>query len=103
MIVRYWGNARKFFNTYRAAEAPLKAWRIAVQKATWVDFPSIKQTFNTADWYEGLVIFDIKGNDFRLIAVCVFERGTVYIKQVLTHEEYDKGRWKERYRRNRDK
>ena len=99
MLVRYWGKARKFFHKFNAAEAPLKSWRAATQKATWTDFPSIKETFNSADWHEGLVIFDIKGNDFRLIAVCVFENSTVYIKDVMTHEEYDQGRWKERYKR----
>ena len=99
MQIQHWGYAKRFYKKYRAAERPLTVWKEATKQATWTDFPSIKQTFNTADWHEGLVIFDIKGNDFRLITVCVFERETVYIKEVMTHEEYDKGSWKEKYKR----
>lgn len=99
MRVVYWGVAKRFFAKYRDAQAPLEAWRAATKLAQWKDFPSVKQTFNSADWHEGLLIFDIKGNSFRMIAVCIFENGTVYIKEILTHEEYDKGQWKERHRR----
>jgi mRNA interferase HigB len=41
-----------------------------------------------------LVIFDIGGNKYRLIAYIRFTRQILYIKAVLTHEEYDKGAWK---------
>jgi len=67
--------------------------------ATWTDYSSVKETFNSADWYEGLIIFDIKGNDYRLISVCVFENQRLYIKELMTHEEYDKGQWKEKHKR----
>lgn len=99
MKVVYWGKAKRFFEKYKEAKAPLKAWKKAVVEANWSDFTTIKQTFNSADWYEGLIIFDIKGNDYRLITVCTFQNGRVYIKEVLTHEEYDSGQWKVRNKR----
>jgi mRNA interferase HigB len=40
-------------------------------------------------------VFDIKGNDFRLIAAIHFDRRKVFVLAVLTHKEYDKERWKE--------
>jgi mRNA interferase HigB len=39
-------------------------------------------------------VFDIGGNNFRLIAVIHFNRGKLFVRHVLTHAEYDKGKWK---------
>ena len=99
MRVTYWGKARKFYKEYKNAEAPLKAWKKATLEANWTDFNSVKMTFNTVDWVDGLLIFDIKGNDYRLVSVCVFEKGRLYIKEIMTHEEYSKGAWKEKHKR----
>jgi mRNA interferase HigB len=54
--------------------------------------PLFKETFSTADTGKrtGKVIFDIAGNKYRLIAVVNFERQSVLIDQVFTHEEYDR-------------
>lgn len=65
-----------------------------MQAADWKHFPDVRETFTTADWVDGKIVFDIKGNDYRLIAIAQFENDTLYIRQVLTHEEYDKGDWK---------
>lgn len=65
-----------------------------MQAADWKHFPDDRETFTTADWVDGKIVFDIKGNDYRLIAIAQFENDTLYIRQVLTHEEYDKGDWK---------
>ncbi len=94
MKVVHWGRARKFFQQHKPAEEPLKQWRTSVQAADWKNFPDVRGTFTTADWVDGKIVFDIKGNDFRLIAIAQFENGMLYIRHVLTHEEYDKGDWK---------
>ncbi len=94
MKVIHWGRARQFFRKHRAAEAPLKSWKTAVQALEWKNFADVRKSFTTADWVEGKIVFDIKGNDFRLIAIAQFENGKLYIRHVLTHEEYDKGDWK---------
>jgi mRNA interferase HigB len=41
------------------------------------------------------VVFNIGGNKYRLIAAVHFNRRKVYVRHVLTHAEYDKGKWKE--------
>lgn len=94
MQVVHWGRARKFFRKHKQAEEPLKQWREAVRSAVWREFPDVRATFTTADWVDGKVVFDIKGNDYRLIAIAHFENETLYIRHVLTHEEYGKGKWK---------
>jgi mRNA interferase HigB len=65
-----------------------------VQAAAWKTFPDVKRTWNSADWVGGKIVFDIKGNDFRLIAIASFEDEKLYIRQILTHEDYSKGNWK---------
>jgi mRNA interferase HigB len=92
--VIHWGRARQFFQKHPQAEAPLRAWRASVQAAAWKNFPDVKKTWNSADWFEGKIIFDIKGNDFRLIAIAKFENKKLYIREILDHTEYDKGLWK---------
>lgn len=94
MQVIHWGRARKFFQENPSAERALKDWRKAVQKAEWKHFPDVKMTFGSADWVEGKIVFDIKNNEYRLVAIVVFEGGKLYIRHVMTHSEYDKGQWK---------
>lgn len=50
---------------------------------------------NTADFVGDLVVFDIGGNKYRLIAFVHYRQRAVYIKHILTHREYDKGAWKQ--------
>lgn len=94
MKVVHWGRARQFFQEHRQAEEPLKQWRLAVQAARWKSFPDVRKTFRSADWVDGKIVFDIKGNDYRLIAIAEFEKENLYIRHVLTHEQYDRGDWK---------
>jgi mRNA interferase HigB len=51
----------------------------------------VKQAFNSADYVPPFVIFDAGGNNFRIVAVLHFNRQRLYIREVLTHAEYD--RW----------
>ncbi len=92
MQIIHCGRARQFFQQYPAAEASFKVWRTTIQSAEWTSFPDVKQTWNSADWVDGKVVFDVKGNDFRLIAIISFEQGKLYIRQILTHEEDNEGK-----------
>jgi len=55
----------------------------------------LRKTFNTADLVGRFVVFDIGGNKYRLIAALHFNRGKLFVRQVLTHAEYDDGKWKD--------
>ena len=54
----------------------------------------VRQTFATADAVDKWTIFNIKGNQYRLITEINYAHQRLYIRHVLTHAEYDKGQWK---------
>ncbi len=59
------------------------------------DFAALKAVFPTVDKVEALHVFNIGGNKLRLIAVVRYRMQRLYIRHVLDHREYDKGKWKE--------
>jgi len=58
-------------------------------------FVELRRIFPSADQVGKLTVFNIGGNKARLIAAIHYNRCRIYIRQVLTHTEYDRGRWKE--------
>jgi len=55
----------------------------------------LRKTFGSADQVGNLTVFNIGGNKVRLIAAIHYNRRIIYIRAVLTHREYDEGKWKE--------
>ena len=84
---------RAFWTEHPRAKAALEAWYQVARHAEWESFADVRETFNTADQVGRFTVFDIGGNKYRLIAVIHFDRGTLYVRHVLTHAEYDKGKW----------
>jgi mRNA interferase HigB len=83
-----------FKRKHSTARKPLDKWEIVVSKGAWKSFSELKKTFNSADYIEGKTVFDVGGNKYRVIAVVQYAVGLVIVSHVLTHEEYDKGKWK---------
>ena len=73
----------------------LERWSRIIEKNKFENFNQLRETFPSADLVGKLTVFNIGGNKYRLIAAIHFNRQKVYIKNVLTHKEYDKGEWKE--------
>jgi mRNA interferase HigB len=65
-----------------------------IEKNRFDTWAALKAAFNTVDKVGDLVVFNVGGNKYRLIAHIRFEKQIVYIKAVLTHTEYDRGAWK---------
>lgn len=86
---------REFFSTHRDSESSLSAWYQTVKKANWQTLSELKQTYPSADLVGRYVVFNIRGNKYRLISHIVYRSQTVFVIAVLTHEEYDLGKWKE--------
>ncbi|HLW67688.1 MAG TPA: type II toxin-antitoxin system HigB family toxin [Gemmataceae bacterium] len=86
---------REFSEANPKAKAPLEAWYQIAKHAEWRNFAEVRQSFNSADLVGKFVVFNIGGNKYRLIAAIHFNRGRLYIRHVLTHAEYDKGKWKD--------
>jgi len=76
------------------ADEPLQAWRKLMEGSRFDNFAALRLTFRGVDKVGDLHVFNIAGNKFRLIAFVHYARQLCYIKQVLTHAEYDKEGWK---------
>ncbi len=74
---------------------PLVAWYSMMHTNDFRSFSEVRRVFPSADQVGKLTIFNLGGNKYRLIAAIHYNRKRIYIRAVLTHEEYDKGRWKE--------
>ena len=81
---------REFWEKHPDAEQPLRAWHDKVKKADWQSPTDVKRDYRTASFVvNNRVIFNVKGNDYRLITMIEYLRGVVYIRFVGTHREYD--------------
>ena len=82
---------RQFWEKHPAAEQPIKAWFYEVSKVTWTQPSDIKALYRNASILKNRrVVFNIKGNDYRLIVAIAYKLGIVYVKFIGTHTEYDK-------------
>jgi mRNA interferase HigB len=91
---------REFWEQHADAEEPLRAWYKAVLGAKWKSLVDVRATYPHADGVktesgETLTVFNISGNKYRLIARVRYDYQLVNVRIVLTHAEYDKGKWKE--------
>jgi mRNA interferase HigB len=84
----------------------IKAWVGIVQAVRWRNFAEVRAMFKDADLVDGYVIFNIRGNRYRLITIIHYSKmrdgteteGHVYIRSFLTHKEYDhRGNWDRRF------
>ena len=83
-----------FWNEHPDSRASLTAWHKVVQQCEFANFGELRKIFASADHVKGLTVFNISGNKYRLIAAIHYNRKKVYIRHILTHAEYDLGKWK---------
>jgi mRNA interferase HigB len=82
---------RDFWKKHADTEQPLKAWFHETKAARWKSFTAIKARYRSADALPGSrVVFNIKGNTYRLIVRIHYNTGIVFIRFLGTHAEYDK-------------
>ena len=85
------GTLRRFWTKHPDAEQPLKAWYDEARHATWKSPKDIKSRYASASFVgHNRVVFNIKGNDYRLIVAMAYRFQASYIKFVGTHAEYDR-------------
>jgi mRNA interferase HigB len=85
---------REFWEIHPNAESVLQSWCKIVEKAEWQTFAEVRKDFPSADQVKRLTVFNIAGNKYRLVARIEFQQQRIYIRQVMTHAEYDKEKWK---------
>ena len=91
---------REFWERHADAEEPIRAWYKTVLGAEWTSLQDARAAYPHADGVETdsgetLTDFNIRGNKYRLIARIRYDYQLVNVRAVLTHAEYDQGKWKE--------
>jgi mRNA interferase HigB len=84
----------KFATEHPDALVPLMNWYRITKRADWGSLAAVKRDFAHADIVGRRTIFNIHGNDYRLIARVNYKTKRVFILYILTHAEYSKGGWK---------
>jgi mRNA interferase HigB len=76
---------------HRAARTAVDAWYAEVSKAAWRNSADVKRLYATASIVGAdRIVFNIKGNDYRLVVSVDYEKGIVWIKWVGSHKQYDR-------------
>ena len=82
---------KAFWETHSLAEGPLTAWFKEAEQAQWHLPNDIKQRYRTASILNDCrVVFNIHGDDYRLVVKIHYNTGVIFIRFVGTHAEYDK-------------
>jgi len=81
------------------ARPALDNWTVKIKAARWKQFEEIRKTFRSADQARvksgrSVIVFNIAGNNFRLIAAVHYNRARIYALKFMTHAEYNKNTWK---------
>ncbi len=89
--LREFVEGRRRHKDHSALKAALDAWFDEARKARWSSAADVKRSYATASIVSAdRMVFNIKGNDYRLIVSTDFEKGIVWIKCIGTHTDYDK-------------
>jgi mRNA interferase HigB len=94
---------------HKEAAGDIVAWLEITKQAQWTNFVDLKVNFPSADDVDGVVVFNIRHNRFRLLTVVKYSRdvedkhinGSVFVRAFMTHAEYD--RWSELSKQKREK
>ncbi len=82
---------REFWEEHTDAEQYLKTWYNTAKNSDWRSPKDVKETYaNASILKNGRVVFNIKGNHYRLVAKFNFEKQWIFIRFIGTHPEYDK-------------
>jgi mRNA interferase HigB len=85
----------EFVKAHPESKAALLQWYKTVKSKNYSSLNELRADFPSADKVGKLTIFNVGGNNIRLIAAIHYNRQKIYIRAVLAHSEYDKGKWKE--------
>jgi mRNA interferase HigB len=90
----------EFWRSHADSGRPLRRWLTFARLAAWKSLREVRETFRSADGVtvtsgRTVTVFNIRGNNYRLLVAIDFALQTVRALLVLTHAEYDKDKWKE--------
>ncbi|MEH2298463.1 MAG: type II toxin-antitoxin system HigB family toxin [Nostoc sp.] len=83
-----------FYQKYPDAESSLRGWNKVAKSAKWQNILEVRQAFNSADPVGELTVFNIQGNKYRLITYIDYQTKKIFIRNIITHTDYDTDKWK---------
>ena len=91
---------REFAARHADAAEPLQKWHRLFREAEWKNLQEVRRVYPHADTVtvasgNTVTVFNVCGNKYRLIARMNYRSQTLFVVAVMTHEEYDLGKWKE--------
>ena len=84
---------RLFWEQHPDSRGALARWFKIMSQNEFSSFRALRSTFPSADKVGDLIVFNIAGNKYRLVASIHLNRGKVYVRHVLTHKNYDREGW----------
>jgi mRNA interferase HigB len=84
-----------FIRRHPNASPSLESWYQIVRRADWNSLADVKKIYPSADQVGRRTVFNISGNQFRLVARINYRIKAVFVLHILTHQAYDKGEWKQ--------
>ncbi len=80
-----------YYSKHSTSKVALEDWYKKVNKAKWINLNQLENDFLSADYVgNNRVVFNIKGNNFRLVTIIIYVSQKVYVRWIGTHAEYDK-------------
>lgn len=91
-----------FWEIHRQSRVPLEEWYDTLSKARWKNLDDVRKIYPSADLVKvksgkSVTIFNLGGNKYRIIASIHYNTQVVYLLNVMTHAEYSRDSWKEKY------
>ena len=81
---------REFWRRHPDAEVPLRPWYAIARRAIWRKPADVKAAYRNSSFVaNSRVVFNVKGNDYRLVVAVHCNRGMMFVRFVGTHREYD--------------
>jgi mRNA interferase HigB len=89
MVITSRGVIREFIGRFPLSANALNDWYDKTHSADWSQFADLKKSWNTCDFIvDDRFVFDVAGNNYRIVAMIHFGKRTLYIRKILTHDEY---------------
>jgi len=85
---------RIYWESHPVAEEVLNDWFRKMKRISPKNLAELQRTFPSADLFGDCIVFNVGGNNYRVIAHVDFKAGLLFIRFVLSHADYSKGRWK---------
>lgn len=82
---------RDFWQSHADAEIPLRSWYAAASRADWRSPADVKAAYRNASFVANTrIVFNVKGNAYRLVVAVHYNRGMMFVRFIGTHRDYDK-------------